>query len=83
LIHCGELAPAGEILGQALAEARKLGLLWPMWQIQAGLAQRAEATSRADEAERYRQEARQTFETIAGRISDPALRDSFMSRADF
>jgi predicted ATPase/class 3 adenylate cyclase len=83
LIHCGELAPAGEILGQALAEARKLGLLWPMWQIQAGLAQQAEATSRADEAERYRQEARQTFETIAGRISDPALRDSFMSRADF
>jgi hypothetical protein len=54
-----------------------------MWQIQAALAKLAEASGDGDGAEGYRQGAQQTLETIAGRISDPQLRESFRARVDF
>jgi class 3 adenylate cyclase/tetratricopeptide (TPR) repeat protein len=74
---------AGEILAQALSASRERDLLWPMWQIQAALAKLAEASGDGDGAEGYRQGAQQTLETIAGRISDPQLRESFRARVDF
>jgi class 3 adenylate cyclase/tetratricopeptide (TPR) repeat protein len=83
LLNDGQPEQAGELLGQALSEAKRMGLLWPMLQILAALAQHAEVTGRPDEAERFRQETHQTLETIAGRIADPALQASFRARAEF
>jgi tetratricopeptide (TPR) repeat protein len=80
LLHDGQPEQAGEALNQALAEARRMELLWPLWQILAALAQQAEAMGDGGGAELYHQEARQTFEIIAGRISDLDTRESFLAR---
>jgi tetratricopeptide (TPR) repeat protein len=83
LLGDGQLEQAGSVLHQALSEAERMELLWSLWQIQATLADWAEARGEQEEATDYRQQARQNFETIAGRISDQKLRDSFVSRAGF
>jgi predicted ATPase len=74
---------AGEVLDQALAEAGRMELLWPLWQIQLVLAELATVKGDTDGAELHRQEARQKFETIAGRVADIDLRNSFLAQSDF
>jgi tetratricopeptide (TPR) repeat protein len=83
LLGDGQLEQAGEVLGQALSEAERLELLWLLWQIQATLADWAEATGDQEAVTDYRQQSRQNLETIAGRISDQKLQDSFLARTGF
>jgi class 3 adenylate cyclase/tetratricopeptide (TPR) repeat protein len=83
LLKDGQIDKASEILDQAISEARRLELQWPMWQILAGQAELAEARGDSEGATRYSQESRQVFEAIAGRIADPELRDSFRAANGF
>jgi hypothetical protein len=58
--------------------ARSMAARWMEWQILAALAD----LTKGDQALRWRAEASATAQHIAGNISDPKLRQSFLNRPD-
>lgn len=75
LTRLGGREAARECLRQAQAEADALGSRWMLWQIQSALA---DVVDDASEAEALRTQAHAIIDEIVRRLSDPALRRSFL-----
>jgi tetratricopeptide (TPR) repeat protein len=77
----GQFDEALAALQTARAEAERLGSRRVLWPILAALAEIASARGQA-EAGALRQQARQIVDYIATHVPTPALRQSFLARAD-
>ena len=70
-----------EHFAQAEEVAESMGMLPVLWQTRAGMAALLRDLGRAEDAEAKRTLARETVDTIAGRIGDAELRSLFVGNA--